>query len=106
VIILSETALYRQVKSFVAYYHESRTHLSLDKDSPDKDSPESREVQPPEVGRIVAIPAVAHKSVVSITGTKGAQPENGGGPPVRGRAARRHRISRAVARRILYLRHG
>jgi transposase InsO family protein len=39
VIILSETALYRQVKSFVAYYHESRTHLSLD-----KNSPESREV--------------------------------------------------------------
>jgi hypothetical protein len=28
VIIFSETALYRQVKSFVAYYHESRIHLS------------------------------------------------------------------------------
>jgi hypothetical protein len=35
VIIFSETALYRQVKSFVTYYHESRTHLSLDKDSPE-----------------------------------------------------------------------
>jgi transposase InsO family protein len=43
VIILSETALYRQVTSFVAYYHEARTHLPLD-----KDSPESRAAQPPE----------------------------------------------------------
>jgi transposase InsO family protein len=53
VIILSETALYRQVKLFVKYYHQYGTHLSLD-----KDSPESREVQPPELGRIVAIPQV------------------------------------------------
>jgi len=53
VIILGETALYRQVKLFVKYYHQYRTHLSLD-----KDSPESREVQPPELGRIVAIPQV------------------------------------------------
>ncbi len=53
VIIVSESALYRQVKSFAEYYHRSRTHLSLS-----KDSPESRLVQPPELGRIVAIPQV------------------------------------------------
>jgi putative transposase len=53
VIIFSEAGLYRQVKSFAAYYHESRTHLSLA-----KDSPESRVVQPPELGRIVAISQV------------------------------------------------
>ena len=53
VIIFSETALYRQVKSFAEYYHRSRTHISLS-----KDSPESRVVQPPELGRIVAIPQV------------------------------------------------
>jgi transposase InsO family protein len=53
VIIFGEAALYRQVKSFVAYYHESRTHLSLA-----KDSPEPRAVQLPELGRIVAIPQV------------------------------------------------
>jgi hypothetical protein len=41
------------VKSFVAYYHKSRTHLSLA-----KDTPEPRPVQPPELGRIVAIPQV------------------------------------------------
>ena len=53
VIILNEASLHRHVKSFVKYYHESRTHLSLG-----KDSPESRAVQPPELGRIVAIPQV------------------------------------------------
>jgi putative transposase len=53
VIVFNEASLYRHVKSFVAYYHESRTHLSLA-----KDAPESRPVQQPEVGRIVAIPQV------------------------------------------------
>jgi putative transposase len=53
VIIFNEAGLYRQVKSFAAYYHGSRTHLSLA-----KDSPERRPVQPPELGRIVSIPQV------------------------------------------------
>jgi transposase InsO family protein len=53
VIIFSEAALYRQLKSFAAYYHGSRTHLSLA-----KDTPEPRVVQPPKLGRIVAFPQV------------------------------------------------
>ena len=53
VIIFSEAGLYRQMKSFSTYYHWSRTHLSLA-----KDSPEPRAVQPMELGRIVAIPQV------------------------------------------------
>jgi putative transposase len=53
VIIFSEAGLYTHVKTFTAYYHGSRTHLSLA-----KDSPEPRAVQPPELGRIVAIPQV------------------------------------------------
>jgi putative transposase len=53
VIVFNDASLYRQVKSFLAYYHESRTHLSLA-----KDTPEPRPVQPPELGRIVAIPQV------------------------------------------------
>jgi putative transposase len=53
VIIFNEAALNWQVKSFAEYYHRSRTHLSLS-----KDSPESRVVQPLELGRIVAIPQV------------------------------------------------
>jgi len=53
VIVFNETSLYGHLKSFVTYYHQPRTHLSLG-----KDSPESRAVQPPELGRIVAIPQV------------------------------------------------
>ena len=34
VIVLNEASLYRHLKSILAYYHESRTHLSLEKDSP------------------------------------------------------------------------
>jgi hypothetical protein len=53
VIVFHEASLYRQVKSFLAYYHESRTHLSLA-----KDTPEPRPVHPPELGAVVAIPQV------------------------------------------------
>ena len=53
VIVLNEASLHRHVKSFVEYYHESRTHLSLD-----KDTPEPRPVQSAELGCIVAIPQV------------------------------------------------
>ena len=53
VIVFSEAVLYRHVKSFLAYYHESRTHLSLA-----KDSPEVRPVQSAKLGRIVAISQV------------------------------------------------
>ena len=52
-IVLNESSLYRQVKAFLAYYHESRTHLSLA-----KDTPEPRPVQPPELSAVVAIPQV------------------------------------------------
>jgi hypothetical protein len=33
-IAFNEASLYRHLKSFMAYYHETRTHLSLEKDSP------------------------------------------------------------------------
>ena len=51
VIVLSEAGLSRHLRKFVDYYHGSRTHLSLQ-----KDTPESRPLQAPEAGRIVAIP--------------------------------------------------
>src|SRR6476660_4718390 len=53
VIVVNEASLYRHVKSFLAYYHESRTHLSLA-----KDAPEPRPVHSPERGPVVAIPQV------------------------------------------------
>ena len=53
VIVFNEAALHRHVTSFLAYYHASRTHLSLG-----KDPPETRAVQPADAGRIVTIPQV------------------------------------------------
>jgi transposase InsO family protein len=50
-IVLNERCLYRHIQNFVAYYHRSRTHLALD-----KDSPEPRPIHPPCLGRIIAIP--------------------------------------------------
>ena len=53
-IVFNEASLYRHLKSFMAYYHETRTHLSLD-----KDSPASRLVQAPSIGStLVALPQV------------------------------------------------
>jgi transposase InsO family protein len=53
VIVLGECHLRRILKSYFAYYHRSRTHLSLDKDAPD-----ARQVYPPTMGEIVEIPEV------------------------------------------------
>ena len=52
-IVFNEGSLRRHLKVFLEYYHQSRTHLSLA-----KDAPESRSVQPPESGRVVAVPQV------------------------------------------------
>ena len=53
VIVFNEASLSRHVKSFTRYYHESRTHLSLA-----KDTPEPRPVHPLGHGPVVAIPQV------------------------------------------------
>ena len=53
VIVFGEGHLRRILKSYLAYYHRSRTHLGLA-----KDTPEPRVVQPPELGDIVEIPQV------------------------------------------------
>jgi putative transposase len=53
VIVLNEGHLRRRLRSYFRYYHASRTHLALD-----KDAPESRAVEPPDHGRIVALPLV------------------------------------------------
>jgi len=51
VIVLNEESLRRVLRSYIDYYHTSRLHLSLE-----KDSPTTRPVQ--SVGNIVAIPQV------------------------------------------------
>ena len=53
VVILNEMSLRRLMASYIDYYHATRCHLSLGKDSPD-----GRAVQPPEMGRIIALPKV------------------------------------------------
>jgi putative transposase len=53
VIVLGEQHLCRILKSYFAYYHRSRTHLSLG-----KEAPEPRPVHPPSMGKVVALPEV------------------------------------------------
>jgi len=52
-IVFDEASLYQHVKVFVSYYHQTRTHLSLA-----KDTPETRPVHPPALGPVVAIAEV------------------------------------------------
>jgi len=52
-IVFSERCLYQHLGRFIEYYHRSRTHLALE-----KDSPEPRPIQPRDAGRIIAIPQV------------------------------------------------
>jgi transposase InsO family protein len=53
VVVLNERHLKRILTSYFNYYHCWRTHLSLD-----MDSPESRALQPPPLGKVVAFPEV------------------------------------------------
>jgi transposase InsO family protein len=53
VIVVNETGLARVLSRYLAYYHHSRTHLSLAKDSPTR-----RPIARPAIGPVVAIPQV------------------------------------------------
>jgi putative transposase len=53
VIVLNERHLRRVLSSYCQYHHDSRTHLSLD-----KDCPWPRRVQLPSAGNIIAFPEV------------------------------------------------
>jgi len=53
IVIFNERHLRRVLSTYIDYYHQTRTHLSLDKDCPDP-----RPVMPPGSGRVVAIPQV------------------------------------------------
>ena len=52
-IVLSEAHLLRILHSYLNYYHDSRTHLSLKRNAPNP-----REVEPRSCGKVVAIPQV------------------------------------------------
>ena len=51
VIILNEPHLQQVLKTYAKYYHEARTHVSVD-----KQSPLQRSINPPEQGKGLAIP--------------------------------------------------
>jgi putative transposase len=53
VVVIGERHLLGILSTCVDYYNGTRTHLSLA-----KDAPESRSVQPPSQGRVVAMPRV------------------------------------------------
>ncbi len=53
VIVINERHLRRILREYIDYYHTCRTHLSLN-----KDPPETRAVEPPEMGNIIAFPRV------------------------------------------------
>ena len=52
-IVLNEAHLHRILTAYFDYYHNSRPHLSLD-----RNSPVPRRVEPPSEGHVVAIPQV------------------------------------------------
>jgi transposase InsO family protein len=53
VIVLNEAHLMRILRDYFEYYHNARTHQSLD-----NNAPWPREVEPPECGQVVAQPMV------------------------------------------------
>ena len=53
VVVLNERHLRRLLRSYLAYYHGSRTHLALG-----KDAPEPRAIEPAGAGHVVARPEV------------------------------------------------
>lgn len=50
-IVLNEDHLRKILHDYVAYYHDVRCHLSLDRNSPNP-----REVEPPDKGEVTAVP--------------------------------------------------
>ncbi len=52
-IVLNERHLERILRSYFEYYHESRTHMSLGRNSPIQ-----RDIDPPRNGDVVSIPQV------------------------------------------------
>ena len=66
VIVFNERSLYRHLRDFIEYYHRTRTHLGLQ-----KDTPEFRPVQSTEAGRTFRF----RRSADFIIVTSGAPPK-------------------------------
>jgi transposase InsO family protein len=53
IVVLNARHLQRVLTAYISYYHRFRTHLSLD-----MDCPRPRAVEPPEAGKVMALPEV------------------------------------------------
>lgn len=53
VVIVNENHLQHVLREYLGYYSEARTHLGLG-----KDCPETRAIEPPEAGHVVALPRI------------------------------------------------
>ena len=85
VLVFHETSLRRILRSYLDYYHRSKTHLSLG-----KDSPEQRSIQPEHMRRVVALPQVGG----CITATNDGPPETQPSLNIGADDARRHDLLR------------
>ncbi|MFC2173511.1 integrase core domain-containing protein [Acidobacteriota bacterium] len=56
VVVLNEDHLHRLLKSYIAYYKEDRTHLSLEKDTPGTRPVQKR---PSSKAKVIALPRAA-----------------------------------------------
>ena len=65
VIVFSEAGLYRHLRNFADYYHQSRTHLSLQKDTPEPRPIHSHQTHSalcnPEVGFTIGTSVAPHE---------------------------------------------
>ena len=61
-IVFNEASLRRTICLYIDYYHRSRTHLFLD-----KDSPELRAVEPPKLGPVVSVPQVGGRASMTFS---------------------------------------
>jgi hypothetical protein len=69
VIVFNAAHLRPVLTRYFAYYHESRTHLSLD-----RNAPVAREVEPPERGEVIAAAQAVLMSVYRTLRLRGHDP--------------------------------
>src|SRR2546427_7130930 len=81
VIVLNEQHLRRRLRSYLRYYHGSRTHLALDKDAPEPRECRAARTRPrywPAPSRRTTSPLRPPRSVIAVAAQRGARP--GAGP--------------------------
>src|SRR5882762_3790426 len=103
VVVLGERHLRRILTAYFAYYHRTRTHLSLEKDAPN-----GRRIEPPSLGPVLSIPEVgglhhryirraAYKRADRVLAKDRVEWDTG---PKRGRRLPNHRAAAAMSRRL------